>query len=171
MNPAQFFATLFHDLKEGETIELRAFNPPRRWWVRNSDEIAQAARECPEDLYFGVNPRMGERGDNEGVSRITVVVADLDDKSSDDTTESLQGYGLVPSAVVSSGGGMHAYWLLDPPVDNTAEFSETRKMFLRSGDSDAVHDAAPSHVTGIRRHLNRGTAQLGGCFLPRFAVV
>jgi hypothetical protein len=36
---------------------------------------------------------------------------------------------------------------------------------LEATDANLLHD-----VAGIRRHLNRDTGQLGGCFLPRYSA-
>ena len=39
------------------------------------------------------------------------------------------------------------------------------EALLEADDFNFAHD-----VFGIRRHLDRSTGELGGCFLPRFAV-
>lgn len=37
---------------------------------------------------------------------------------------------------------------------------------MEKGDEfDVMHD-----IAGIARHLNRGTGELGGCFIPRFTL-
>lgn len=78
-----------------------------------------------QDVYFGINPTSGpartggRRGGNDAVTRLAVLVADLDISSGKcvdlATAHVIIDYlsailGTRPSAVTDSGGGLHAYW-------------------------------------------------------------
>ncbi len=142
MSNRQFFKALYGDLANEERIEIRAFNPTARWWCSTFEEIEAVAAQRVENVYFGVNPRRGEGSTNERVSRIVAVIADIDEKHCPDPLAALCGYGITPSAVVNSGGGIHVYWFLQDPQPDTKDFAAARKDFLKLGPSDAVHDAA-----------------------------
>jgi hypothetical protein len=142
MNAQEFFTALYGELGGEERVELRAFNPVGRWWVGDVKDIANVVAQRKDNLYFGVNPRKGEHGTNADVSRIVAVIADIDAKNVDDPNEALCDYGLTPSAIIQSGGGVHAYWFLESPRADSDDFVKARQEFLRLGKSDAVHDAA-----------------------------
>lgn len=60
------------------------------------------------------------------------------------------------------------YLLLDADMDITAVHVNVCPLkleeLLAADDFNFAHD-----VFGIRRHLDRETGELGGCFVPRFA--
>ena len=128
-------------------IETRviATSGPEQYWAQEIDEAAEQAAKrsrSPGDIFFGVNPRRAkQKVTNASVSKIVAVIADVD-RVVEDPAGLFADYGLLPSAVVASGGGAHAYWVLDEPAENTPEFATERQAFLRLGASDAVHDAA-----------------------------
>jgi hypothetical protein len=73
------------------------------------------------DIYFGVHPTdkpkgKRQRATNEDVSAINCLFADLDAKSFDGSKElalaHVESLTPVPSVIIDSGGGYHAYWLL-----------------------------------------------------------
>jgi hypothetical protein len=143
MNALTFFQALYPELKDGERIELRTVKPTVKcWWVSKIEDIEPEIVKVPHNLYFGVNPRKGNTSTNEDVSRIVAVIADIDLKSCKDPMGALESYGLTPSAIVSSGGGVHVYWFLEDRDPDTPDFATARQEFLRLGPSDAVHDAA-----------------------------
>ncbi|MDI3297571.1 MAG: hypothetical protein QJR08_00195 [Bacillota bacterium] len=74
-------------------------------------------------VTFGVYPRSRPRGRDDDAALATCLFADLDSKDFaggvDEIDRQLAGLaerGLAPTAVVASGGGRHAYWLLERPV-------------------------------------------------------
>lgn len=110
----------------GESIEVRAFpTDPKHRIIQKflpgwADVEALAAElDADYDVYFGVAPRHPGsdgrlHGRLENVARCPVVWLDLDAKgkfSKDDRQVQLQI--ASPNVLVDSGGGYHAYWLLD----------------------------------------------------------
>ncbi|MDI3316570.1 MAG: DNA-primase RepB domain-containing protein [Bacillota bacterium] len=74
-------------------------------------------------VFFGVYPRSRPRGRDDDVAAATCLFADLDAKDFpggaveiDRNLAEVAEKGLAPTAVVASGGGRHAYWLLRRPV-------------------------------------------------------
>lgn len=140
------FELLFSDLTEDEEIETRVKLPDGSWHALRFSSPEDVALEFPGgrvDAFFGVNPRKkGTQlfGRNEDVSRINVLVADIDRVS--DVREAAAPYAIEPTAVVASGGGFHLYWLLDESTSNDDTTGQWRRAFTHLGTSDAVHDAA-----------------------------
>lgn len=152
MTMEALFNALFVGLRDDERIELRCFDPINhkvrlRRWVRTGAEITLIAQQEKNDLYFGVNPRTAiaaahNSGTNGDVSRIFSVCVDIDLKHVDDPLAALEDYGLAPTATSFSGGGVHAWYALTTPQENTDEFTKERKAFEKIGASDHVADAA-----------------------------
>jgi hypothetical protein len=142
----QLLAGLYPEgLREGEFLEIRLLPSRKQLWFASVDQLSQeigsAIRNQGADgVYFGVNPRRERRGDNDAVSRIVTLVADID--VPDGGAELFATYGLQPSALVYSGGGYHAYWFLRESLPESEDLHEVRREFLRLGPSDHVHDAA-----------------------------
>lgn len=61
------------------------------------------------------------------------------------------------------GRGDMLRWLMDLSAAHTSVPLRLQEL-LEADDSNFAHDAF-----GIRRHLNRDTGQLEGCFTPRYA--
>lgn len=119
-----------YPLLPGESIELRAFptDSDRRIVQRflpswaDLDEAA-AELDTDYDVYFGVAPRRPDasgqiHGRLGNISRCPVVWLDLDAKGNFDKSarrEQLQN--VLPTALVDSGGGFHAYWVLNANLE------------------------------------------------------
>ena len=91
--------------------------------------------------FFGVAPRI--RGMKEGVSRVTCLWADVDDKdfgSSEKAKTAIQEVPASPTCVISSGHGFHAYWKLQGAV-TPEKAQEVMRSFCNSIGSDPTHHA------------------------------
>lgn len=71
-----------------------------------------------EHVFFGAYPRAAEGGKSAAaVQQVQLLYADLDaghfSGGTGEIDGRLAGFNPAPSAVVNSGGGRHAYWLLD----------------------------------------------------------
>ena len=129
-----FFDVLFGEalkLKCGD-IELRGFaNGPRHQSYHHTtiDAANAAYNLCQSglDVYFGVNPRVGEAGAKENVHWLTAFHADIDygkdghKKESecstyDDALNAITQFDIKPTWVNHSGGGFHCYWVLKQPA-------------------------------------------------------
>jgi hypothetical protein len=99
-----------------------------------------------EEVYVGAAPRRGEDGTKVGVSRLLAIWADLDAKGShtrESRTEQLMKLLLQPSIMVWTGGGWHAYFLLEKPADSPEELQLAERTMRRLAAGlrgDPVHD-------------------------------
>ncbi len=129
-----FFPSVFRDATG--YIELRAIlpgNPPHRtsyalndpdvWdkvenWIQRHENIYHC--------YFSLCPRLTKTGKEiKDVCGLSTLWADIDahDKPKEEAWQIVERLNPPPSVIVDSGGGYHAYWLLDgfyPTPDETA---------------------------------------------------
>lgn len=164
---AKMLTALFEHAADGELINLRVIRkgkPPLEQFfpVSNIAEATEyAARHCPSgDVYFGVLPRVREKGGRADVGSVRVVWADCD---SPESIVALQEFPLLPSIVVMSGTeeNRHAYWLLDEAV--TAEEVEAinRRLAAKLGSDAVVHDRARIlRVPGTLNHKHRAPTEV-----------
>lgn len=173
----RFFETLWPDELPGKLIlwtlpdkKTRVFN--------NVTDAAQAASELSKkhDVYYGCGlqaeaPKKG-RGTAAGVCAIPGLWLDVDVSGSghkakdyfstkDEAFAFLNGLPLKPSMMVWSGGGYHAYWLFNEPLQDTqraAALSERWQRYVCSQtdkDVDSTHDLSRVlRVPGSFNHKN-----------------
>ncbi|TET83073.1 hypothetical protein E3J38_01100 [candidate division TA06 bacterium] len=70
------------------------------------------------NIYFGVCPRRRKQGKEEDVGEISSLWVDLDCETPDERADALDRLGRLPSPpsiIISSGNGLHCYWLLRKP--------------------------------------------------------
>lgn len=89
------------------------------------------------DVYFGLNPRSRRSGTNVDVQFCTGFFVDVDKKELFSRVWALSGTSLEPTAIVSSGHGLHVYWLLEA-FTLAYEALETAKRLCLYCASDAV---------------------------------
>jgi hypothetical protein len=81
--------------------------------------ILKRAEEKGTNVYIGVCPRFGSGGKFDlawQIRRLRAIWIDVDHATVDEVRERIALAGLPPpSIVVSSGHGVHVYWLLDEP--------------------------------------------------------
>jgi hypothetical protein len=148
-----FFEQLFHQLAAKERVEVRHKLPGEGQPMRRAfyADLKVAARNAiilrrREEVYVGAAPRRGEDGTKAGISRVLAIWADLDAKGShtrESRTEQLMKLLLQPSIMVWSGGGWHAYFLLEKPADGPEELQRAELVMRRLAAglrSDPVHD-------------------------------
>lgn len=152
----EFLAARFAALGPGETIEIRPIHATSgrhhpRTFARTVAEALQAIKAIPEgfEVYYGVNPRRGRDGTKAGVAWLTCLYADCDDKhfggDHQAAYDALMSFELIPTGIIDSGRGWHAYWELDEWLDNTPANRDTiestlRRVYLRLGGLDSVQD-------------------------------
>lgn len=113
------------------------------------------------NLYMGVCPiiedvTLTKRGNEENVTHVTGVWADLDVKAKsfaaqDDILQFLYGLVLRPTLVVASGsGGIHAYWKLAPGEKGNKELVERWWSYL---DETAGPDISIDKLADLTRIL------------------
>jgi hypothetical protein len=148
-----FFELLFHQLAAKERIEVRhklpgEGQPMRRVFYADPKVAARNAIMLGrrEEVYVGAAPRRGEDGTKAGVSRVLAIWADLDARGGhtrESRTEQLLELPLQPSIMVWTGGGWHAYFLLEKPADGPEELQRAELVMRRLAAglrSDPVHD-------------------------------
>ncbi len=116
----EFIRSIFRGGIEGK-IEFRLLPSKRQIFME------PRTRDLPsfpdgENVYFGVGTRDGKGGRKENLVAIPALWVDLDfkDASEEKILSKLKTFPLKPSAIVRTGGGFHAYWLLRTPCPLSA---------------------------------------------------
>ena len=124
-----------------------------RLWLQAS-EIPRALPRLQEhnalgaNIYFGVNPRQERFGTKEAVNVIGAIWADFDNVDCAEAEARFRTHlPEEPSIIVSSGHGVHLYWLLRPPfvIQSDADrerFERMLKAIYRAVGCDAVQDVS-----------------------------
>jgi hypothetical protein len=104
-------------------------------------------------IYFGANPRKsrgGTKSEHVAIARCHFV--DLDGATVSDSFGRIEAAGLpMPTAIVSSGGGVHAWWRLTEPVTDLAAWTARQKGLARllGGDSKCSDPARVMRLPGF----------------------
>lgn len=141
---------VFSDLRPDEQIYV--FEKPgkdRRLFDSIQAVIDYADQHPNSDLYFGVAPRV--RGSFDSPSRVTAIWVDIDYKDFGDDPKKAQNalaeFPLLPNFVISSGNGLHAYWLLMDSVPPRRAQDDLMKPLCDLIGADATHN--PDRVLRI----------------------
>jgi putative DNA primase/helicase len=137
------------------------------WWRSDNKQTTwfdcQKPAQLPTNtnIYFGVHPTYIQtkgRGTKETVHFINCLYAEFDAKdfenSKDSALKHITDLEILPSALIDSGGGYHAYWFLDNPIhlddDNRAEIDALQKNWVKlvGGDPGAADLARVLRVPG-----------------------
>ena len=108
-------------------------------------EITEFAERERANVYFGVCPRP-KKGDSQDdqIHTVRCLWCDIDDVTAEEAYERWNRARVPsPSIVVSSGSGIHGYWLLDRDVRSREERSSITAMlphFYRSFGGDHVQN-------------------------------
>ena len=157
-----FFNELFEPSFNADcgNIEIRTFKPVATQRFVNSElEAAEVAFDLCNtgiDVYFGVNPRMGNGGKKENVHYLSSFHAEIDYGATghkkvsacetyEECLETIQSFNPEPTMIVHSGGGFHSYWVLSNPVkvgDVDVHILEgiNRTLSERLGGDPGTHD-------------------------------
>ena len=79
------------------------------------------------DVYFGIDPRIGDGGKKENIPYLSAFHAEIDygnighkkespSKTYEETLSAIQSFNPEPTIIIHSGGGFHCYWVLSNPV-------------------------------------------------------
>lgn len=118
-------------------------------------EFAEEAEEAGDDVFLGCLPRAVPDGGKKAVAHHSILWADLDvgtdghKKPGQFATRSealaaLDRCPVAPSLSVWSGGGIHAWWMLDGDLGEEAWQQAIRSVSHVLGSDDSV--AFPAHV-------------------------
>ncbi|MEO1645964.1 MAG: primase C-terminal domain-containing protein, partial [Chloroflexota bacterium] len=126
-----FLTALYRDVPDNLWLEIRCIHPVttkvRSLWIdpnnvgQHNGVLKQANQLNREGygIYFAPCLRQEQKGSTEHAAVATALWIDID--CDDDTHQrdkalkKLEAFDPVPSIIVDSGGGWHAYWLLDEP--------------------------------------------------------
>jgi len=148
-----FFASLLYPLAANERAEIRHKKPGEGQPMRRrfyADPV-EAARDAVtlglhEEVYAGVAPRLGENGTKASITRLRALWADLDVKAGYTHKSRIEQLMELPhhhSILVWTGGGWHAYWLLQEPAEGPNEQDLAEYVMRRIAEGlqgDPVHD-------------------------------
>lgn len=151
---ADLVASLF---EPDDLVELRALpEPVRRRWLRAEQvptfHITPAWRAM--NVHFGPNPRRRKGGTAADVALARCLFVDIERVTFDKAMARLASAALPePTAVVSSGGGIHVYWRLTEPMADLDAWTTRQKALIAAVGSDpSVHD--PPRVMRLPGTLN-----------------
>jgi hypothetical protein len=109
-------------------IHLDGSREPRLFWCRIGDKRAlgtvfQRAKSLNEEgygIYFAPCLRSDKKGSAEAAALLPALWIDIDCDGDEnqrvEAIERLHSFDQKPSAIIDSGGGLHAYWLLSEPI-------------------------------------------------------
>ena len=141
-----FLTAIFDD---EDVIEFRPLNPPGNKWATLAELPAVVSwltsiNTRQRQIYFGANPRRGANcSDAAGVRLARCLFADFDGGTHyEDAMSRIKAAGLpMPTAVLNSGGGIHAWWRLDAPTEDAAAWSRRMKALAAAlGSDQSIHD-------------------------------
>lgn len=175
----QFLSALF---RPAELIELRFIESwssqgkkrsrvvqAARWLDRDEliarhDEFLESAKRTHANLYFGVCPRSHEGdADDRSIETVRCIWCDVDQTTAAEAYRRWKAAGIPrPSIVVSSGSGVHAYWLLERDLHSREERLRLTAMlpcFYRDFGGDHVQNL--SRILRLPGTLNYKNARNG----------
>ena len=135
---------------EDDIIEIRTLGAQRvREWTNLKDApdiIADLTKlSGATDMYFGANPRnVVGGGEAKHVSIARCLYADFDGGTTIEQAKMKIEESLIPepTAIVSTGGGVHAWWRLSEPcTDMTLHCAHQKSLAARLGSDKCIHDA------------------------------
>ncbi len=142
----EFLRAIF---EPGDVIEFRCLKPPQKRWGRLADlgsivRELERANASGSQVYFGANPRKASGGSEEkDVALARCHFADFDGGVTvDEARQRIERAGLpAPTVLLSSGGGVHAWWRLSEPATDMKAWRATQKTLAsRLGSDKSIND-------------------------------
>lgn len=171
---AKHITTLFSDgsLQLGEVMEVRCFRNKRsgpRGFFRDHGTLIRDAMKWAVnwDVYVGVGSRRcpdgapmpchhESPGAKDHVGRVPAAWCEIDIgkpyASAEQIVAALDAARLEPDLMVGSGGGVHAYFLLDEPTTDLLRLEQLNRGLVRRVGKDMAVDA--SRVLRLAGTLN-----------------
>jgi hypothetical protein len=164
-----FLHALFGSLPGELFLELRCIHPTtgetRQLWGKLGDKAglkasfqqADALNQAGYGVFFAPCPRRDKQGKAEAARVVPALWIDIDCEGDADskaqTLATLRAFKPLPTALIDSGGGVHAYWLLSEPfslndgIDRERAAAVLRGLFALLG-GDPVY---PKSVASLMR--------------------
>jgi hypothetical protein len=132
------------DLVEIRTLGTR----PMQRWAKLHDlaQTIQQAADFPAGthVYFGANPRKENGGKAEHVKQARCLFADFDHGCTIEQARLKWTDACIPepTVIVATGGGIHAWWRLQEPMEDLARWTDYQDALAqRLGSDRSVTDA------------------------------
>lgn len=178
VHAAKHIATLFPagTFLSGEAMELRCFRDrkvgPRRFFGDHVSLILSAMKWTSEwDVYVGVGTRRCPAGGTiadcphkspgakDHVARVRAAWVEIDlgkpYEALEQILDAVDKAGLNPDLLVASGGGLHAYFVLEEPTTDFVRLERLNRRLVKAVGHDAAIDA--SRVLRLAGTLNHKT--------------
>ena len=136
---------------ESDIIEIRTLGAMRvQKWTNLKDApdiIADLTKlgGSATDMYFGANPRANKKGGTaKDVNMARCLYADFDGGTTIEQAKMRIEESLIPepTAIVATGGGVHAWWRLSEPcLDMDIHCAHQKALASRLGSDKCIHDA------------------------------
>ncbi|MBZ0278968.1 MAG: DUF927 domain-containing protein [Anaerolineae bacterium] len=161
---AEFLDALYPQSPEGLYLELRCIHSEtgevRTLWAQIGDAKQREAvlkqatmlNQQGHGVYYAPCLRQTKQGKAESADLVPALWVDIDCDNDPARREAglaaLHGFAFQPSAIVNSGGGWHAYWLLDTPFTLQNEDDRQRIARVLHGLFSAL-DGDPGYVKSV----------------------
>ena len=136
---------------ESDIIEIRTLGAMRvqKWTnLKDAPDIIADLTKLggnATDMYFGANPRANKKGGTaKDVSMARCLYADFDGGTTIEQAKMRIEESLIPepTAIVATGGGVHAWWRLSEPcLDMDIHCAHQKALASRLGSDRCIHDA------------------------------
>ena len=145
------------------------------WWQAGDPSPVPAG---DINVYFSVHPTIKKKGKNKrasvvDIAAINCLYADFDVKDFDGDRGKILTHiiqFLVPSVVIDSGGGYHAYWLLNKPfILNTKKDRDRAKVLQAAWVTHVGGDTGAKDLARILRVP--GTHNYKEAYAPKYPLV
>ena len=136
---------------ESDIIEIRTLGAMRvqKWTnLKDAPDIIADLTKLggnATDMYFGANPRANKKGGTaKDVNMARCLYADFDGGTTVEQAKMRIEESLIPepTAIVATGGGVHAWWRLSEPcLDMDIHCAHQKALASRLGSDKCIHDA------------------------------
>jgi hypothetical protein len=146
----EFYRKIYAEL-DG-TIEVREIEKSKkakRYFFKNIDELEAYKAPLNKNIYIGIFSRLGRNGTTESCLTTKTLWADYDGVNINEVRKIIKDSNLPQASIlVSSGHGVHAYWILKERVANEA-IEIVKAIVMRSGaDNQAAEKARVLRMPG-----------------------
>lgn len=145
----KLFAECLYDPQDVVEVRMLRIEPRdaiSRWTkAYDLSKWAKTSMNQSYDIYCGANPRIKTGGTfNKDVAIARCVWVDWDNTSLVEAASRTDNAQLpVPTCVIWSGGGVHAYWRLSQRMEDMLLWRKLQKqMILLLGSDKSIHDPA-----------------------------
>lgn len=140
----EFFRAIFKGL-DGK-IEVREIGitkkENRRYFFKSVDELEKYNPDQDKNVYFGIYTRLGRSGKAENCITTKALWADFDYVTEGQARKIIHDSALPEATIIiSSGNGIHAYWILKERAANEA-IDILKAICMRSGSDTKVAEKA-----------------------------